>query len=303
MARSVEEIAAKMDALGVWNALEPYHWALKSQGVAFPYFCSVMKGDRPAVKVRFLFLEGWQTFHDYVRTRIDHAFGFYSSPAEMPHFELVVCTDGSAKFFRHDTGYVPQEADARSRVLGAKLLWEAYGVMLRVESDPKLPLSFSGEQAMFARIEGADGVWRDSPLAIPPPRPHVEKVAFPKELVAKAKDLPFEKEAAVAVTLQLLTNVITKEPRPRSVYELKAVDAAGGAVVCADRISIAPETGLRAVWEGMPAQLLRRLVERGRIPGEIRVASPRVFRLLRPLCLELPFKLSLHDNLEGTATG
>ena len=47
----------------------------------------------------------------------------------------------------------------------------------------------------------------------------------------------------------------------------------------------------------MPAQLLKALIGRGRIPGEIRLRSGRVFRLLRPLCEELPFKLSLHDEL------
>jgi len=37
---------------------------------------------------------------------------------------------------------------------------------------------------------------------------------------------------------------------------------------------------------------LDHLVERHAVPGEVRVLSGRVFRMLRPLCLELPFKLS-----------
>ena len=48
----------------------------------------------------------------------------------------------------------------------------------------------------------------------------------------------------------------------------------------------------------MPPLVLRELVRRGRIPGEIKVRSGRVFRLLRPLCVELPFKLSLHEKLD-----
>ena len=35
----------------------------------------------------------------------------------------------------------------------------------------------------------------------------------------------------------------------------------------------------------------------GRVPGEICLVSGRVFRMLRALCVELPFKLSLHDSL------
>ena len=61
MERSVEEIGAKMDALGLWDALAPYNWAVKPHGTAFPYFCTVIKGTEEAVKVRFLMLEGWNT--------------------------------------------------------------------------------------------------------------------------------------------------------------------------------------------------------------------------------------------------
>ena len=63
------------------------------------------------------------------------------------------------------------------------------------------------------------------------------------------------------------------------------------------RVSVQPEMGLKGMWESMPVQALKAIIRRGRIPGEIRVRSGRVFRLLRPLCLELPFKLSLHDDL------
>ena len=48
----------------------------------------------------------------------------------------------------------------------------------------------------------------------------------------------------------------------------------------------------------MPPQLLRELIRIGKVPGEIKVRSGRVFRMLRPLCIELPFKLSLHEKLE-----
>ena len=90
---------------------------------------------------------------------------------------------------------------------------------------------------------------------------------------------------------------MTKEPRPRCVYELKAVDLKTGTTVFGSRVSIHPESGLRGMWESMPVQVLRELIRRGRVPGEIRLCSGRVFRLLRTLCLELPFKLSLHDAL------
>ena len=299
MSRTVEEIGAKMDALGLWTAIAPYNWAVKPRGTAFPYFCTVLMGaDGDPVKVRFLLLEGWQTLHDYVRTRIDRNFGFYSSPMEMPHLELVFRRDGACRLFRHDEGYLPQEADARQRALAEKMLWEAFGVMMRVESDSQLPMRFSEERAIFARVESADGTWADSPLPIPDPRPYVEKVSFATADIKRAKDLPIASGEALSVDFRMVQGVVTTDPRPRCVYALVAVDPATGERVLDCQATITPGGGgLKGLWEAMPAQLLKALIRRGRIPGELRLRSGRVFRMLRPLGVELPFKLSLHDEL------
>ena len=299
MQHTVEEIGARMNALELWKLLEPFNFAVKPRGTVFPYFCTVLMGDRKPVKVRFLLLEGWQTLHDYVRTRIDRNFGFYSTPFEMPHLELVILEDGSMKLFRHDTGYMPVEANEVQRSFAARILWEAYGVMLRVETDNRLPMKFSGEKAIFARVETADGVWEDRPLEIPNPPPHTEKVSFPKVDIKAAQDLPFVKDDVLELDFALLPNVMTKEPRPRCVYELKAVDPKTGERAIGARVSIHPEAGLRGMWESMPVQVLKEFVRRGKVPGELKVRTGRVFRMLRPLCMELPFKLSLHDKLES----
>jgi len=292
-----EEIGAKMDALGLWDILEPFNFAVKPRGTVFPYFCTVLKGDQKPVKMRFLMLEGWQTLHDYVRTRFDRNFGFYQSPIEMPHLELVVLEEGAPQLLRYDTGYMPRPASDMQRKLAARILWEAYGIMLRVEADRSLPMSFARDKAIFARIEIADGVWEDRPLVIPDPPPHTEKVSFPKADIKAAQDLPFEKELALDVDFRLLPHIMTKETRPRCVYSLVAVDAKSGTKVVDLRTSVVADLGLKGLWESMPPQLLKGLVQSGRIPGEIRTISGRVFRLLRPLCIELPFKLSLHDAL------
>ena len=41
----------------------------------------------------------------------------------------------------------------------------------------------------------------------------------------------------------------------------------------------------------------RKMIARGRIPGELMMRSQRLFRMLRPLCIDVPVKLSLHDSL------
>lgn len=297
MNRTVEEIGCKMDALGLWDALLPHSFAVRPRGTVLPYFCIVLKGENRPVKVRFLMLEGWQTFHDFVNLRADRNFGFYSTPIELPHLEMVVTVEGHIELFRHDTGFLPLIADEAQRAFAAKILWEAFGVMLRIEADRSLPLSFAAEKSVFARIEGADGIWRDEPLEVPAMRPHVEKITLPKSALAAAKDLPFEPGEALELDFRILPNVMTKEPRPRCVYRLLAIDAKTGEAAIDSSTSIMPEGGIRGMWQTMPVQVLRGLTARGHVPGEIRLLSGRVFRLLRPLCIELPFKLSLHDAL------
>ncbi len=293
-----EETAVKMDALGVWSVVHPCNWIVKPLGTAFPYFCTCVPGeDGSPVRERLLMLEGWQTFHDYIRTRLDPSFGFYMTPMEMPHFELVFAKNGEMSIYRDDPGYVPRALNESERALVARILWEAYGVMMRLEARHDLTLSYADERAMFARVEVSPGAWEDRPMEIPQPRPHVEKVSFSKALLAKAKDVPFVQNERLELDFRILPNIATNEPRPRCAYQLLAIDAATGERVFADRTSVVPDGGLRRMWESLPPCILNHLVKRGHVPGEIRLKSGRVFRLLRPLCMELPFKLSLHDEL------
>lgn len=297
MRYTIEEIAAKMDGLGIWKKVAPYNWAIVPRGTVLPYFCTLLGGGAEAadpVKMRFLLLEGWQTFHDYVRTRIDHDFGFYSSPMEFAHFELVFAKTGEVRFFRHDPVFVPREANAEERAYCARMLWEAYGVMLRIEAEPSLTLKFSGERSIFARFERGEGVWEDGPLAIPDPQPHVEQVSYRKDRAKLAADLPFDKADAVAIAFGLKIGTITNEPRPRCVYELTGTTVPGGERFLEERHSPNPDGALKAMWEGIPARVLEAFIRRGRVPGEIRVKNQRMFRLLRPLGIELPFRIILH---------
>ena len=295
--KTIEEIGAKMDALSIWPIIGNFNWAVKPRGTVFPYFCTALKGESAPVKVRFLMIEGWQTFHDFVRIRIDGNYGCYLSPMEMPHFELVILSDGAMKLFRHDACYMPREANDLERKLCARILWQCYGVMLRIVADRSLPLRFASSRAMFSRTERADADWCDEALEIPEPRPYVENFRFAKSDIAKAKDVPFASGEAVEIDFTLVPGLMTREPRPRCVYALTAVDAATGRQLFRDQISPNPSDGLKAMWEGIPARVLGHFLVDGKVPGEIRLRSGRLFRMLRPLCVELPFKLSLHDRL------
>lgn len=297
MKHTVDEVGKKMDALGLWEVIAGCNFAVKPRGTVFPYFCTALKGEMPMLKVRFLMLEGWQTLHDFLRTRADRWFGVASTPIELPHYELVVLENGEFKVFRHDPGYLPHEMADREEEVVSKILWEAYGVMLRVEADRRLPLKFAADQAIFARVEDGKGKWTDEPLEIVQPRPYVEKIEIRKDDSKKAADLPFMKDEAVAVDFRLVPGLATRDPRPKCVYELVGVDCATKQRIFRSQATVAQGSGLKGMWESMPTMVLRHFVELGRVPGEIRCTSGRVFRFLRPLCLELPLKLSMHDNL------
>lgn len=295
---TAEEIGAKIDSLRLWEAAMAYNWGVKPHGVAFPYFCTILRDDGPLVSFRLLMLDGWRTLHDFARTRADRNFGFYSSPMEMPHFELIVLRGGGVELSRNDPGFAPRRLDERERELVAKILWESYGVMMRLESDKSLAVKYAGENAMFARVEAADGTWSDAPLHIPPPPPHTETVSLSRALVAKAKDMPFEKERAVEMDFRINPALVTKDARQRLVYTLAIADAATGEALGSCNFSVAPKDGsLADLWQPLAGIVLERFVSLGWMPGEMKTMSGRLFRMLRPLCLELPVKLSLHDSL------
>ena len=96
--------------------------------------------------------------------------------------------------------------------------------------------------------------------------------------------------------IRCVRSTIARFRAPRCVYQLIALDSDGKKLVDM-KMAMAPEGGLRALWESMPPRLLKSFVALGRIPGEVKVKSGRVFRFLRPLCMELPLKLSLHDSM------
>ncbi|MBO5643201.1 MAG: hypothetical protein J6S51_04260 [Kiritimatiellae bacterium] len=294
-AKELKDLAAKLDALGMWDVMSKYNWAVKPRGIAVPYFCVVVRVNKPeTVKWRFAMFKGWQTFQDFIRFRVDESIGYYLTPMEMSHFELVVCTDGSApRVFIHEPGYVPSEVVLEHDVtIAKKILWQMYGMMLRVESEPDFAFKYSQEKSVFTRVEVEDGQWIDAPLVIPEPVPIKEEVAFAKEMLDKAKDLPMKHESRLIADFDIVAGVMTNEARPRLVYKLTLTDEVTGARI-EERTSLTPGTTLKDLWQQTPQRILFNITRNGFVPGELIVTSKRLFRLVRPLLLHLPIKLRL----------
>ena len=295
--KRLEDIGRKIAALNLWQVAAAYNWAVKPRGMAYPFFCSLLPPN-DALAGHLVMLEGWQTFHDFVMTRCDRNFGFYSTPAELPHYAMLVEKRGQVIFLRHDTGYVPRmQFTEREIDVLYRVLWEIYGVMMRFETEHDLAMKYAEDNAIFARIEESDGNWHDQPLPIVQPRVHIERIALRKDDVMAAKDLPFASEECIAVDFRMVPALHTVEARPRTAYVFGGVDTRTGQRIMRHISSIPPDGTLRSLWENLAPRLLKELLARKRIPGEIQVVTQRMFRMLRPLCPELPFKLSLHDSI------
>ncbi len=295
----IEELMRQIEALGFWPGY--VQWVLMPQGSVYPYFGMIEAlADNPEIKAQGLFLEGWQTFHDYNLWRHDHNYGFISFPGELPGFLCLWLKNGEVKAFRQDPGYKTRPLNDREEALFHKLVRESFGLVMRIENDPKLCHKYLEEGSLFGRRQVNVRKWEDVPVPLVQPRPHVERVSLPKADVDAAKDKPLLKERVVDVAFRCNPHYTTTEAHSRMAYDLDVRDAADGKSLVSIRMSVRPpQCTIADMWQNLAPGLLREFVKLGFVPGEIRVCSQRVFRLLRPLTMQLPFKLSLHDELPG----
>lgn len=295
----LEAIARKIDALNLWRSVAHCNWAVKVYGVALPYFCTILPNDGNSSKATLMMLEGWKTFYDYLRTRNDNSFGFYSIPSEFNQFALIPSDGGAVRIAKSETGFVPRALNELERKICAKILWQSYGVMMRIEADKQFSIDLVGNNSIFARVEDKSGEWHDEHLELIPAGRHVESIAIRKENIQTAKALPFEKDEIYAVDLRILPNIYSSEKFPRLAYALALVDTKTSERLAFEIASVSHYTGLKELWELSADRVLTYLAQIGKVPGEIQVCSQRMFRMLRPLCTDFPFKLSIYDKVDA----
>lgn len=296
------DIARAIVALHPWKTAARHNWALVPQTSAEAFLVSFTCEEERQTPVagRLMLFEGVTTFRDFLITRQVKDFGVEMGPIDFRHYEIVGIKDGKAEIFLYEPGYVPRAPSTQERVLLASLLAECYGVLLRMEEKPDLPLLYADQKAFFARKEVAEGVWVDGPLRLPADEvvQQLENIALVKADCAKAKELPVFPKEIWEVDFVLVPTYHTSERHPRFLYLFSAVNAESGERMCWERLSVdgKPE-GLKRLWEGHAQRLLTALLRLGRVPGELHVRSGRMMRFLRPLGLQLPFKLVQHAKL------
>lgn len=294
--RDVYEIARAIAALNVWERVSAHNWALVPQTSDLPYLVSAKSegGKDGPVLGRLMLFPGFETFRDFMLSRRVPDFGVGMSPIDFAHFELVSARNGVIELYVYEPGFVPRALTDGERKFLAPMLYECYGLMMRMEEDPGLPLAYAKDNALFARKEVSENVWIDGPLRFPDEKqnPYTEQISLSKASCDKAAKLPQRAAEKWEIDFVMVPSYQTQEPRSRFLYILAAVDSATGERRVWHKASVDGRPyGLKRLWEGMAQRILDGIISLGRTPGEMHVRSQRVARFLRPLGLQLPFKL------------
>ncbi len=288
--------------LNAWKKAAAYNWIVESQTCAEPVIVHVEFRDDDPSFGRMMLFPGFAAYRDYALLRNSPDAGLAISPLDILHWELAGKSDGSAELQSFSPGYAPHPVVAdEERALLAPIVRECRGVMMRIEEDSELPARFAGENALFARREGLDGKWRDAPYPGPKELPLLreERIVLNRSECDAAGRLPFIPDEAWEVDFLCVPVCRTDEPRARLMYLLAGVDARTGERKVWDRMSVSPtaENGLQELWESLAGRLLKAMLKAGRIPGAVNVRSARMARFLRPLGLQIPFRLVQHGKL------
>ncbi len=297
-----KDIVATAQAIGrlnLWEKVAGKVWGVTLETDTRPFLVTAAldPGDGP-IAGRLLVFRGFDAFRDFRIFSQNPELGVAMSPLDFEHWEVVGLKNGGAELYAFAPGFVPVKPPPEDAAFLASVLYESYGLLMRLEEQPDLPLEFKDESSLFARREGLDGKWRDAPLKAPdlPRVLYVERVALAKADCEAAAKLPVARDEIWEIDFLQSPVFRTAEARPRILYLFAGVDAASGRRVLWDRMSVG-SGGLKEMWESLAARLLKAFLARGGVPGAIHVRANRLVRFVRPLGLQIPFKLVQHAKL------
>ena len=296
------ELTRAIAEMNPWERAARHNWALVPQSSEEPFIVTVVpEKDRPGpVLGRLMLFPGFALFRDFIISRQMPDFGVGMSPLDFRHYEAVGLRDGSVELFTYEPGFVPLPPTSEERRMLAPLLFECYGLLMRLEEKPDLPLAYVQQKAMFARKEVVEGYWVDGPFRLPEEEvvQQMEKVELRKDSVLSAKALPLYPKEVWEIDYVMVPAYRTPGPNPRFLYLLAAVNVESGERMVWEKMSVDGKAdGLLRLWEGHAQRLLNAFLRKRRVPGAIHVRSARMARFLRPLGLQLPFKLVQHAKL------
>lgn len=307
-----DDVAKAIAALGVWSKVKPCQWAVLPKLSEQAFICLAAAAPKTEsadpVAGRLLVFPGYGSFNLFALREKMHDFGVATCVAELEHWCIEARESGATQILQMVPGFVPRKPELpKERELLAAVMYECYGVMLRCEEDPDLLLRHIQDKALFARWQNADGSWRDGEYRVPVNAisNYTEKISMSKADIDKAKMLPMHDGERWLAEFSLVDNMITNEREARFAYVF-AVAKDDGELKTAARLSVGSRIPgmpvadasepLRILWEQLAQRLLNVFLEAGYVPGEVTVPSARLMRFLRPLAMQLPFRLALRSN-------
>ena len=303
---NIDEVAKAITSLNVWKKASKYNWALVSELFDKPIVAAVNPTPNGPIAARLMLFNGFAAHRDFLIFRQNPDISFAFSPIDFDHYEVIGLKDGSAEIFDYRPGYIPVHPDAETRTLLAPVIYECYGLMLRMDENPELPASYADEKAIFARKEGLDGKWHDAPLK-PPNLDTVtwtERVGLDRAKCSQASRLNMEPTEAWEADFIQMPLYRTGDLQSRVMFMAVAVDARTGERRVWQKLAVDPAVprngtldALKPLWESLASHFLNGVIGHGRVPGAIHVRNQRMMRFLRPLGLQLPFRLVLHREL------
>lgn len=308
---NIDDIAKAISALNAWEKASKYNWALVSEMFDNPLIACVSIQQNGPMAARLMLFNGFAAHRDFAIFTQNQDVSFALSPLDFDHYEVIGLKDGGAEVFDYRPGYAPVHPDEETRALLAPVLYECYGLMLRLEDDPEIPAMYKAENAMFSRREGLDGKWRDAPLR-PPDMNTVtwtERVGLDRMKCAQAARFNMAQGEVWEADFIQIPIFRTEDPQPRIMYLFAAVDAKTGEKRVWDKLVVDPKIprngsmdALKQLWESLASRMLEGVLKRAMVPAEIHVRTQRVMRFMRPLGLQIPFKLVLHQQLPRLTT-
>ena len=303
---NIEEVAKAITALKVWKKAAKYSWALVSELFERPLIAAINPAQLGPIAGRLMLFNGFEAHRDFLVFRQNPDMSFAMSPIDFDHYEVIGLKDGSAEIYDYRPGFIPVHPDAETRAMLAPVVYECYGLLLRLDEDPELPAKYVSDGAMFSRKEGLDGRWQDAPLT-PPNLDTItwtERVGLDRAKCSKAARFALEPDEAWEADFIQMPLYRTDDSQSRMMYLFAAVDAKTGERRVWQKLAVDPAiprngtlAAIKPLWESLASHMLDGVIRRGNVPGSICVRSQRMMRFLRPLGLQLPFKVVIHKQL------
>jgi hypothetical protein len=303
------------------DQLDPWQWmgvadcfGLEIPGLEEPCFV-VFGGQSKAFRnIRFLF--GWKAFYDLVTRLADPSKQVATWLLEIRMIELLYV--GGDLLFDHEKaflkglrrkveegaatpvfrsimpGYHPWLPDEGERGLLEAVLYQTYGMTMRVEADPAL-LRARFPKEILLRVQQAPGLWRDTWERVKEIRDEEVEVRIES---AKLEFLVRSPLQPVTMQLDLVftpLRILPDGKRPQTAYVLLAVDAKSGFILAGDLLQATD--GIAHMWAQIQDRVLELFGEMGGCPEVIEIGTDRMANLLRPLSEHLPFKMVRREKL------